>query len=1039
MKTFHRLNNITGWVVWLIAAITYTLTLEPTASFWDCGEFLSAAYKLQVVHPPGAAFFLLCGRIFTLGADAADVAWRVNFMNGLLSAFTILFLFWTITAIARKIVVKGEEVLSGSKLIGVLGAGAVGALCYTFSDTFWFSAVEGEVYAMSSCFTAAVVWLAFKWDYHADEADSTRYLVLIAYLMGLSAGVHLLNLLCIPAIFYVYYFRKFTPTTKGFILTGVLSVVTLGFIQVGVISMIPGLMAYFDIKFVNDMGMGRGAGVIFFSIFLILLTVGGLFFARRMKSTWYHHAFLMFGVILIAYSSTFVVVIRSQANPSIDMNDPEEPTALLSYINREQYGDRPLIKGPYFNAEGPISSKEGPKKYRWDKQMNKYVQMEGEPEYEYDPKSLVLFPRIYKRSGTQERHMVYYRNWTGIQDGRRPSYLDNLGFMFGFQLGTLWGRYFMWNFAGRQNDIQGHGHGWFDYQKQGNWISGIGVLDNILNSDVEEQHDLPPSALNNKGRNTYFFLPLIFGILGLLYHYRKSRQMFLVVGILFFFTGIAINLYLNPEPVQPRERDYVYVGSFYAFAIWVGLGVMALIDILDKKNAKPAIAALATIIGLLAVPTLMAQQNWDDHDRSGKYTARDFAISYLESCAPNAVLFTMGDNDTYPLWYAQEIEGLRTDVRVINLSLLGTDWYINQMRQGINGHPGVDMILQPEQIVQGSRDYVPYVDAAKVNNDVTIDQLNKSTLDLKKVIQFIASDNYKSYGITMPFLPTLNLSIGIDTAAAVKNGLVSERFRPYMRPEITWKLPKDNLYKNDLAMLDIIATNINKRPIYFTVSMPRDQYLGLESYFQLEGLCYRLVPIGFQSGGEMGLVEPDIMYNNMMKKFKFGNMNGKQHGPIYIDPETFRMTINLRQNFLRLAATMANMGDKKRTIEVLDRMNEEMPHPIIPIEGSIAYQEAQYYFVAGAPDKAMKYINTYFDWAGKDLEYYAKVSTSHMSDYDREIKNHNDLMNGIIGMMKQYGKTKEADLLNLKLQGWMKPFISNGILNPNAPQQPMMQ
>jgi hypothetical protein len=1016
MSLFNRLNNIVGWLVFLVAATTYTLTLEPTASFWDCGEFLSAAYKLQVVHPPGAAFFLTMGRIFTLGADPADVAWRVNFMNGLASAFSILFLFWTITAIARKIMLKGEDDASNmGKIIAVLGAGAVGALCYTFTDSFWFSAVEGEVYALSSMTTALVFWLIFKWDSHADEADSDRWLILLAFLMGISAGIHLLNLLCIPAICFVYYLRRYTFSWFGLLKTFFLGCIILVFIQIGVIAKIPSLAAYFDRTFVNSFGTERGAGSVFFLIILGIGTAAGLWWSQRKANGWWKTGFLMFAFILISYSSTFVVVIRSKANPSIDMNDPEDPYSLVSYINREQYGDVPLLSGPYYNAGEPIEQKEGPKKWRWDAFSKKYVQMDGDPIYKYDSKKSTIFPRIYKRAGTQERHLVYYENFTGIKrdDPRKPSWIkDNLGFMFSYQLGTLWFRYFMWNFTGRQNDIQGHGPGWFNYQREGNWISGIPALDNAINPHVENQNNLPESATNNWGRNTYFFLPLLFGIFGLIYHFKKDRNMAVTVLNLFVLTGIAINLYLNPDPVQPRERDYVYVGSFYAFAIWVGLGVLMLVDFLMKKMDGKMAATLATIIGILAVPTIMASQNWNDHDRSGKYTARDFAIDYLESCAPNAILFTMGDNDTYPLWYAQEVEGIRTDVRIINLSLLGTDWYINQMREPVNGHPGLKMTLQPQQITQGTRDYVPVVPS--------LEKLANNRFELTDVMNFIASDKNQEFGIQIPFLPSQKLRISVDTVAAIKNGWVTERFRPYMAAAMEWDVPKQYLFKNDLAMFDIIANNL-ERPIYFTVSMPTEQYCGLQKYFQVEGLTYRLVPVNFQAPqGEIGLVEPDLMFNNMVKKFVFGNMNGKQHGPIYIDPETLRMTINLRQNYVRTADALINIGDKTRALQALDKMEEEMPHPIIPMDGRLVLRQVDALYRAGGLDKAQKKIESYWDWIGKDLTYYGLASMKdQMEIYKDEINLQNYIMNSMLQMMEMNGQKSKANTLRSKMISWM--------------------
>lgn len=981
---YQKINNISGWLVFAIATAVYALTIEPTVSFWDCGEFISAAYKLQVVHPPGAPMFLLMANIFTQFASGADrVAAMVNLFSGVASSFAILFLFWSITALAKKIALKDGPLDTG-KIIAIMGSGAVGALACTFSDSFWFSAVEGEVYALSAFFTAIVFWAILKWENVADQPDSNRWLILIAYLMGLSLGVHLLNLLAIPAMVYIYYFKKFKVTRNGILAAAGVSVLILGIVQFIIIPKIPEYAAIADRIFVNGFGLPFGSGILFFAILIVTGLVFGIRKARQKGWVTLDTALHSLVFVLIGYSSYAMIVIRSNADTPIDMNNPENVVNLVSYINREQYGDRPLAFGPLFTAE-MVGQEEGKMRYR--KGEENYVEVGKDPIPVFDPKQSVLFPRAYKRAGTQPRHINFYQQWLNLRPGQKPSYGDNLNFLFTYQLGHMYYRYFMWNFVGRQNDTQGQG---LDYEN-GNWISGIKAIDEWrLGSQ-----DLPPSKAN-KANNTYYFLPLLLGLIGLFYQYKKSNTDFWVVAIFFVFTGIAINVYLNPEPLQPRERDYAYAGSYYVFTMWIGLGVMMIWDFLRKKLSSAPAAAVATLVGF-GIPTIMGAQNWDDHDRSDKFTALHFAENYLNSCAPNAILFTMGDNDTYPLWYAQEVEGIRRDIRVINLSLLGTDWYINQARKQYypEGTPA-KMILKPEQVVQGVRDYVPFFDKKLAGY-----------ADLDKVITFIGDDRQSAKlpvqsGEYINYFPTKNLKIPVDKNLVLANGTVHPSDSNYVLPSLQWELPKNGLYKNDLAILDIIGSNKWERPIYFTISMGSDSYLGLDKFFQLEGLCYRLVPI--EAPDRNGRVQPEVMHNNIMNKFKWGGLNEG----IYVDPESFRMTINLKSNFVRLAESHLTKNDKESAIAVLDRCAEVMPNDKIPYN-ELNFRMVELYYIAGATEKAGNTSKLLFDRFHQDFEYYMSLKGKFLRAYESEATRAFTIMDELEKMSRRNGDTKTAD------------------------------
>ncbi|MDR2038395.1 MAG: DUF2723 domain-containing protein, partial [Bacteroidales bacterium] len=767
------MNRITGWIVFVIASVVYLLTIEPTASFWDCGEFISTAYKLEVGHPPGAPFFMLIAHIFTLfaGSNVELVAKMVNIFSALCSSFTILLLFWTITHLGKKIISTPVQNFTPVQTISVLGAGIVGALAYTFSDTFWFSAVEGEVYAFSSLFTALVFWAILRWEDEADQKYATRWLILIAYLMGLSIGVHLLNLLAIPAIGLVYYHRKYTVTTKGTIIALLISAAVLLFILYGIVPGVVQLAVWFELLFVKSMGLPMNTGIYIYAVLLVGGIIYGLYYSLKKKKVILNSALLFVTVIIIGYGSYAALIIRSAAEPPMDQNNPQNLFNLQYYLNREQYGDRPLFVGPYYNSQ-PVDYKEG--KTLYAKKGNQYVEIGKKTDYIYKDGSTTLFPRMYSRESS---HINVYKQWAKIPQNQAPDKIptfgQNLRFFFSYQLGHMYFRYFFWNFVGRQNDIQGHGN-----PIHGNWISGITPLDE---SRLGPQ-DLPES-LQNRGRNAYYFLPLILGIIGLAFQFQRKRPDFWVVMMLFIMTGIAIVVYLNQTPLQPRERDYAYAGSFYAFAIWIGLGVMAIIDTIPEKMRNKGLAIAVTAVLLLLVPGIMAKENWDDHDRSGRYTARDFAFNYLASCEPNSIIFTNGDNDTFPLWYAQEVEGVGTDIRVVNLSYLAADWYIEQMDRTAYESKPLPFSLTHDQYMSGVRD-VLYIH----------DLFNGQHIELKEVMDFVGNEDIKTKAVPTgdgvlwsgqlaaselrrvpsdqlaDFLPAKNLKITVDKEKVLENG-----------------------------------------------------------------------------------------------------------------------------------------------------------------------------------------------------------------------------------------------------------------------------
>ena len=1004
MKQFKLLNNIFGWAAFAIAAVTYLLTIEPTTSFWDCGEFIVSAYKLEVGHPPGAPFFMLTGRFFSLFAsDPSNVAMMVNALSALCSAFTILFLFWTITHLARKVFIKDENDYSIGNIIAVLGAGLVGALAYTFSDTFWFSAVEGEVYAYSSLFTAVTFWLILKWEDVADSKSSDRWLILIAYLMGLSIAVHLLNLLTIPAIVLVYYFKRYTPSVKGALLAIAASAAILVFVLYGLIPGFVEIASWCELLFVNTFGMSYNSGLFFYIIlaiaaliwavyetyqqksywrtvisFVVAISIIGIpflrgnvwigaivivamalfFYIRRNKLDlhWLNTIMMMAVVMLIGYSSYAVIVIRSSANTPMDQNSPDNAFALKSYLNREQYGDRPLFYGPAYNAplkiviEGNMCRSDevvgaaiyAPKPKTSPDEKDEYIVIGHKTKVKMDDRFMLFFPRMYYAPSMPKETIEAYKSWGNVK-GKKitfdycgekrtemcPTFGENLRFFFSYQLNFMYWRYFMWNFSGRQNDIQSHGE-----IDRGNWITGIKFIDNIL---VGDQSTFPSEfSTENKGHNKYYMLPLLLGILGIFFQLnsgKKGLHGFLVTGALFFLTGIAIVIYLNQTPFQPRERDYAYAGSFYAFSIWIGLGVLTVVKGLNQFLPRHVSAAIATI-ACLGVPALMAAENWDDHDRSNRYAARDFGANYLKSCEPNAIIFSNGDNDTFPLWYNQEVEGFRTDIRVCNLSYLQTDWYIDQMKRDYYESAALPISWARTEYAAGTNEVVP------------VNEMIKQSVDVQTIFDFIRSSDPRTKHNGDPIIPTKSMHIPIDADQVIATGALPEERRNEIATQINFDL-RNRLTKSELMVIEMLKENNWERPVYFATTVGDRYYLGMKDkgYFETTGVAFQVLPLNTQKRDGVNL---DKMYDNMMNKFKYGNVSDTR---VYLDENVLRMCRTNRMAFGQLIEGLVAAGDTVRAKNALEYCLQVLPETTIRHDYfSITFADS--YYKLGEPEKA---------------------------------------------------------------------------------------
>lgn len=943
--SFNKLNTLFGWLSFAFAMVVYTLTLEPTGSLWDCGEFISAAYRLQVVHPPGAPLFLLIGRFFSLFAGSPeDVAFTVNLFSATTSAFCVMFTFWITTYFANKILAEKDKEASGANLLAIIAAGLVAAGTLTFSDTFWFSAVEAEVYAASSFFMSFTFWAILKWERVSDEQGANRWLIFIAYLVGLAIGVHLLNLLVIPGIVLVYYFKKYDYNRKGLLLALAAGFALLFTVQLVIIPGIPSLAAWMDVKFVNSLGMGFNSGVIFFSILMLVPLLFGIWYTQKNQIVVWNTVLLAFSFILIGYSSYAMVVIRSNANTPIDMNNPDDPLTLVYYLNREQYGDRPLLKGPHYMSKVD-RYEQG--KARYIRGEKKYEITNHDYSIEYDPKETMIFPRIYDQ--TDPGHADGYKRWGEIPDKKTPNMAHNLRFFRKYQLGHMYWRYLMWNFAGRQNDDQGmNPTDIFD----GNWISGISFLDALR---LGPQNDIPENMKGNPSRNTYFLLPFLLGIAGIVAQYKRDKHGVLINAVLFIVTGALLIIYLNPPPYEPRERDYVFVGSFQVFCTWVGLGVIGLFLWLKTKINAQTSVAIAIFVGLMGSPVLMGSQNWDDHDRSGRYMSTDFAKNYLKSCLPNAILFTNGDNDTYPLWFVQNVEGYRTDVRVINLSLLNAADYVESLRMTHYDSKPFKLSFTQDQIRTGRRDRVFVVEIG--NKD--------QYYELLDIMKFVANDTdprakrRDQGGQVSNFLPTKKLKITVDKDEVIRKGIVREEYRDSIVSEMLFEIPGNALTRSSLIMLDLLANNMWDRPIYFTTTTGMETYEGLQNYFQLDGLTYKVVPILTIPGDrevrarEYGFIDTKKIYSQLVDSFTWGGM---EDGPMWVDDKMRLVPRVMRGTYLRTARQLVSEGQNAKAIALLDECMKDIPDNNLPLEGyNIEIAEA--YYLAGDKAKAVAVMN----------------------------------------------------------------------------------
>lgn len=1005
--SFKRINNITGWATGLVATIVYLLTMEASGSFWDCGEFASSAYKLQIPHPPGAPLFILIGRLFMIPfSDPNNAIHGLNTMSALMSGFTILFLFWSITHFARRIYEKHNSgvALTSSQIFTIMAAGVVGALAYTFSDSFWYSAVESEVYASSSFFTAIVFWAALKWEQAVTDekllgikgnfTPADKWLILIFYLVGLAVGVHLLPILTIPAIVMVYYFRRYKVTRWGTFRAFVAACIITGIVQVPMIQWTVKLASDFDILFTNSFDLPFFTGFTFFFVLLAAIIYFLLRLSKRKDWNFLRLAMWSFAFVLLGFTSYYTTMIRSLADPAVDMFNVDNPLSLEGYLTREQYGDWPILKGQDFTDE-PTDQK-----YidTYVKGKNKYVKKGKKVVTVYDPSNLHFFPRMWDNSNDQG-HADYYASFASIgkdpKTGKyydKPTMADNISFFFSYQLNWMYWRYFMWNFAGKQNDLQGIDMG---NVRDGNWITGIPFWDNARLGD---QSKLPDTLKNNKSHNRLFALPLLLGILGLIYQYQKDKENGLIVGLLFFFTGIAIVIYLNQAGNQPRERDYAYVGSFYAFAMWIGIGVMYVKELFDKYMKGNMSNYVAAGLCFLAVPVIMAGQEWNDHDRSHKTLPRDIALDYLQSCAPNAILITFGDNDTYPLWFDQEVLGIRRDIRVINSSLLGTDWYINQLRYAINKSAPIPVIWNPDQIIGSNRDaiyYFPDLPGAKVDQT--------KPMDLYTMMKdYAGSDDptrmYQNNDDFLNIFPTKNVKVPVDTNLVRQNGTVNPG--DTVLSEIDFTIPKNALMKNESAILNIIAANNWKRPIYFT--SPYGD-LGFQQYLRTDGLTYRLVPV------KNSEVNGNWAYDAMMKKFAFGNANVPG---VYFDEENRRHLNTLRMQYAQVASYLADNGKKEEAKNLLERCDKNMLQENFPYglasrrqqQDQISYQFLIASYKAGDTVLAKKVSDALRTDLEQQIMYFNSLNDDKQAPLAYENQMVQQLLQGLQGMEQYFTK-----------------------------------
>jgi len=959
-KNFKKWDIILGWLTFAIALITYSLTIEPTVSAWDVGEYISTAVKLEVGHPPGAPLFQMLGAFFAMfTSDISEIAKMVNFMSALASAFTILFMFWTISNLGQKLAIKSGGIVEGS-YIAILGSSIVGSLAYTFSDSFWFSAVEGEVYAMSSFLMAILFWLGLKWESEIHLPRGNKWLILISFVVGLSFGVHILSLLVIPAIVMIYFFKTYKNINlKTTAIATIISVLILVLVFKFILPFTLKFFSASELFFVNSIGLPFNSGSIIAGIILIALFYFGLSYTRKKNKINANNLVLSLLFMMIGFSSWMMLPIRANANTTINENNPSSARELLAYYEREQYGDANVFYDTYYsNTYSREQDRNNPTrddKPKYEKKVvngkDKYVIVNNYKDVlpNWSDKHKGFIPRMVDPSKEK-----MYKAIAGIPENskRRPTFAENIKFMVSYQFGYMYGRYFMWNFVGRQNDTQGN----LDIFN-GNWLSGIDFIDEAR---LGSQQKLPPQVLENKGRNTYYFLPLILGIIGLLFQIKWDKENFYTLFLFFLFTGAAIIFYTNPKPFEPRERDYAVVGSFYIFAIWIGFGVFALFDYLKSFVNKKALAIAVSVVSLLAVPTLMASENWDDHDRSNRYTTFLNAQAYLESCDPNAIMFTIGDNDTFPLWYMQEVEGIRTDIKLVNTSLFQTDWYIDQMKRATYKAAPIPSELTHDEYKYGTLDVAYYFQEL-------FPQLKDSVLDIDSYMKWIRSDRKRTFydldddGNPEKILPTNKIRIPVNKENVLKYGIVAQKDADKIVPYIDITIDRA-IGKNTILMLDILNNFDWKRPIYFTGGSNSDsEYIWLKDYLQLDGVAFKLVPIQtptkiYNQEGQLtrelslfdiGRIDPEKMYNNI-KKWDWRNIND---GKIYLDEQTKRNAISMRNSLMRLSTAFAKEGDTLKAIEVLDLSLEKLPIKDFD-HFSLSLEYPEFYYKLGEQEKA---------------------------------------------------------------------------------------
>ena len=1009
LYSYSKTNTIGGWLVCALSTVVYFSTIEPTASWWDCSERITASYGLQIPHPPGAPFFMLIGRLFTMLAPEPELAALfMNAMSAIAASFTAMFLFWIIAHLGKRIISPDSEP-TPVQTLALIGSALTGTLAFCFSDTQWFIAVEAETYATSGFFTALVFWSVLKWEDAAGNKHSSRWLILISYLIGLSIGVHLLNLLVIPAVVFVYYYRLYQVTVKGVVYTALISVILLGGLFYVVIPGTLRVAFLIELAMVNYFGLPYHSGVLIFITVVVSLIAYGLYYTHKKNRPVLNTIILGLAMVLTGYSSYALIVIRSGAGPPMNQGSPDNIVELYSYLRREQYGASPLLHGQYYSA--PLKMlREG--RMRYIRESGRYISTNPVLEAEYHPEFTGFFSRMWS---SNQGHIREYVRWGNIEGTRvrvdvngesrlitRPTFIENMRFFVRYQVWHMYGRYFMWNFVGRQNDNQGFGD-----ILNGNWLSGIRFIDEWR---LGPQDNLPLHIAGHPARSTYYGLPLLLGLIGMYYHCKKHKNDFSVILLLFFFMGLAIIIYLNQTPLQARERDYTYAGSFMAFSVWIGMGVLALAGWFQKFISGKISSVAVIIVALISVPGLMATENHAGHDRSGRFTARDFAVNYLQSTEPDSILFTHGDNDTFPLWYAQQVEGIRADVRVVVLGFLNADWYIGQMKRKKNNSPPLPISIPRYKHVDGTNDQIP------------IWERTERRVDARQVLDFIIDDGNQSKlrvsgNRLADYLPVRKTAINVDAAKVIENGTVAPGLIDEIVSSVNIDFENDYLWKNQMIVLDIIASNDWERPVYFT-SGGTDDVLGLEDYLQLEGFAYRLVPVHSEGNLlEYGRVNTSVMYDNFMNRFTWGRMN---EPGVHLCNYNIRIlrTLRLRLKFARLANALTSENKSDKAIEVLDRCMQLMPVDRVNYD-FMMLPVIEAYYHAGSSEKANELLKGYFDFASEEFEYYLSFPPRFASRVETEKLTSLQLMNEMIKISRSVEQNELSDELRQRFENYL--------------------